>query len=50
MISLLIAVLAVGVIIRVFLDSWPPSKTQQPQDQLDEERAQMMAVIAQSFF
>jgi Tfp pilus assembly protein PilW len=50
MISLLIAVLSVGVIVRVFVDSWPASTTQQPQEQFDEERAQMMALIAQSFF
>ena len=52
MIPLLFAVssLSVAVIIRVFLDSWPRSATPQPQDQSDEERAQMMEVIAQSFF
>ena len=52
MILVLIAAsaLSVAVIIRVFLNSWPRSATQQPQDQSDEERAQMMEVIAQSFF
>ncbi len=42
--------LSVAVIIRVFLDPWSRSDTRQPQKQSDEERAQMMEVIAQSFF
>lgn len=52
MIPLIFAVssLSVAVIVRVFLNSWPPSAPPQAQDQADEERAQMMEVIAQSFF
>jgi hypothetical protein len=52
MITLLIAVsaLLVVVLVRTLLDPSPLPATPPQQDEADEESAQMMEVIAQSFF
>ena len=50
--TLLIAVgaLFVAVIGWTLLDPWPSPATGKPKNQADEERAQMMEIIALSFF
>jgi hypothetical protein len=52
MTTLLIAVgaLFVAVIGWTLLDPWPSAAAQKPRNQAEEERAQIMETIAQSFF